>query len=183
MLFRTPSKGSCYLKRTAMGYFKGPGTFGFHQSAGGVSAFLINELYKEEMKPSNTAQTTRLMGEAGTDVKASQTWSWHSPYTPRRRWPHSGTRMTCPGRRNRACTRGAAEEETGDLGPVPRSWCSGSQSLWRRCGVGEKGEKTFQFMTFSPAGSQASAPNSATTSPGQAHKASCQGGHCRGIYL
>lgn len=37
------------------------------------------------MKPSNTAQTTRLIGEAGTDVKVSQTWSWHSPYTPRRR--------------------------------------------------------------------------------------------------
>ena len=68
-----------------MGYFKGPGTFGFHQSAGEVSAFLTNELYKEEMKKSNTAQTTRLMGEAGIDVKASQTWSWHSPYTPRRR--------------------------------------------------------------------------------------------------
>lgn len=85
MLFRTPSKGSCYLKRTATGYFKGPGTFGFHQSSGEVSAFLTNELYKEEMKPSNTAQTTRLIGEAGTDVKVSQTWSWHSPYTPRRR--------------------------------------------------------------------------------------------------
>lgn len=34
------------------------------------------------------------------------------------------------------------------MGPVPRSWCSGSQSLWQRCGGGEKGEKMFQFMTF-----------------------------------
>lgn len=85
MLFRTPSKGSCYLKRTATGYFEGPGTFGFHQSSGEVSAFLTNELYKEEMKPSNTAQTSRLIGEAGTDVEGVPDLGLNSPYSPRRR--------------------------------------------------------------------------------------------------
>ena len=51
-----------------------------------------------------------------------------------------------------------------------------------RCGgeaEGERSEKT-RFITASPVGSQASAPTSAITWPGQAHKASCQGGRRRG---
>lgn len=113
------------------------------------------------MKPSNTAQTTRLIGEAGTDVKVSQTCSWHSPYTLAGADPIVVARRLVLADEAGACTRGAAEAEMGGLGPVPRA------RLWVSIAVAEMqrgssaGEKMFQFMTFPQWVHRASAPSSA----------------------
>ena len=177
MLFRTPSKGSCYLKRTATGYFEGPGTFGFHQSSGGVSAFLANELCEEEVKPSNAAQASADWGgragveaprtRAGTHLAAL---AGADPVVVARRLVLADeTRLVHARRRERG--RGARDQFLG----------AGALGL-NRCGreaEGERSEKT-RFITASPVRSQASTPTSAVTWPGQAHKASRQGGRRRG---
>lgn len=64
------------------------------------------------------------------------------PYSPHRRWLHSGTPMICPGRRSRVCTHGGEEVETEGSGPVPQSWCSVFQLLWWRwVGLAVEGRK------------------------------------------
>lgn len=74
MLFRTPLKGSCYLKRPVMCYFKGPQTFGPSH----LQKFLNFQpmRYKEEVKPSKATKPTMLIGGDVTDGKAAHFWSW-----------------------------------------------------------------------------------------------------------
>lgn len=71
----------------------------------------------------------------------------NSPCSPRRRWPHSGTRMIYPGRRSRVCTREGEGVETVGSGRVPQSWCSGFQSLQWRWG-GERKKRKWISLHF-----------------------------------
>jgi hypothetical protein len=100
--------------------------------------------------------------ESTRTMNLPSTEAWYSPYTPRRRWPHSGTLTICPGTRSRACTLEGEEVETEGSARVPRSWYSVFQSLWWRCDKGEKWEEMhFSSFIFSSLNSHACAPTSA----------------------